>query len=85
MASDGFNFFAWIVFLSFLPFLISLFGRDRRWKGLAMALGLAAMLSSGISDLLTSLCWFGAWAGAVLAILARFNLIKEQRTGDLDW
>jgi hypothetical protein len=84
MASVEFNFAAFIFFLWFLPFLVSLLGRDRRWKGLALALCLATMLSSS-SDLLTNLCWFGAWVCAVLAILVRFNLIKEQRSADLDW
>jgi hypothetical protein len=84
MASVEFNFAALIFFLWFLPFLVSLLGRDRRWKGLALALCLATMLSSS-SDLLTTLCWLGAWMGAVLAILARLNLIKEQRSCDLDW
>ena len=84
MASVEFNFAALMFFLWFLPFLVSLLGRDRRWKGLALALCLATMLSSS-SDLLTTLCWLGAWVGAVLAILARLNLIKEQRSSDLDW
>ena len=84
MASVEFNFAALIFFLWFLPFLVSLLGRDRRWKGLALALCLATMLSSS-SDLLTSLCWLGAWVCAVLAILVRFNLIKEQRSNNVDW
>jgi predicted membrane-bound mannosyltransferase len=79
------DFFAALIFFLFLPFLVSLLGRDRRWKGLAPALCLATMLSSPSSDLLANLFWFGAWVGAVLAILARFNLIKEQRSSDLDW
>jgi len=85
MASVEFNFAAVIFFFLFLPFLVSLLGRDRRWKGLAMALCLAAMLSGPSSDLLATLCWLGAWICAVLAILARFNLIRERPSSDLDW
>ena len=85
MASVEFNFAAVMFFVLFLPFLISLLGRDRRWKGLAMAMCLAALLSAPSSDFLSALCWFGAWVGTVLAMLARFNLIKEQRSSDLDW
>ncbi|HEY2249242.1 MAG TPA: hypothetical protein VGH70_17505 [Bradyrhizobium sp.] len=72
VTQDGFNFFAWLLFIWYLPFLVALFGRDRRWKGLTLALCLAAMLATNV-DVLTTLCWIGAWASAILAILARLR------------
>ena len=61
----------WLVL--FLPVIVSLFGRDSRWKGLALALCIGAMLSSPSSDFLANVFWFGAWACAILSIVAWFR------------
>src|SRR5215208_3158400 len=57
----------------FLPLIVSLFGRDSRWKGLALALCIAAMLSSPSSDFLANVFWLGAWACAILSIVPWFR------------
>lgn len=68
-----FNFALMIFFLCFLPAIVSLFGRDSRWKGLSLGLCVATMLSVTGSDLLSSAFWLGAWGAAIVAIVTRFR------------
>jgi hypothetical protein len=74
------HFWLLIFFLWFLPFIVAPFGRDSRWKGLAMALCLATMLASPGSDILTAVFWLGAWVSAMLAIAAWFRPKVESRS-----
>ncbi len=67
------NFGLLIFFMWFLPFFVSMFGRNPRLKGLTMALCLATMLSSPTSDILANVFWFAAWVSAIAAILAWFR------------
>lgn len=56
----------------FLPFIVSLFGRDARLKVAALALCIGALLLSGF-DSLQFASWVAACACAGLAIRARIK------------
>ena len=75
----AFNFAFMIFFVCFLPFIVSLFGRDSRWKGLAVALCIASLLAGPSSDNLAAVFWFGAWVSAILAIAAWFRPRVDRR------
>jgi hypothetical protein len=64
-------FYRFTFFLLYLPFFIALAGRrDKRWKGLALALCIAAMLSlSGGPGFWLVLLWLGALFSALMAIM----------------
>ena len=77
---DRWEGFGYVVFASIvvpsLPFIVSLFGRDLRWKGVALGFGFATLFLVGFEWLMAA-CWIGAWIAAALAIRAR--RIREVR------
>lgn len=70
---DGFGYVVFgMLLVLFLPFMISLFGRDARLKGAALALCIGALLLTG-SDSLQFASWVAACACAGLAIRERLK------------
>lgn len=77
---DSWTGFGYVVFgtllVTFLPFILSLFGRDARLKVAALALCLGALLLVGF-EVMQAVCWVGACVFAGLAIRARIKLKGE--------
>jgi hypothetical protein len=79
---DGFGFVVFgMLLVPFLPFLVSLFGREPRWKVLSLALCIATLLVTGF-DVLMLLCWAGACVFAGLAIRSRVKAKAAGAAGD---
>lgn len=77
---DRWNGFGYVVFgmllVLFLPFIVSLFGRDARLKAAALVLCIGALLLTGF-DSLQFASWVAACACACLAIRARIKAKAE--------
>ena len=80
---DSWTGFGYVVFgtllLLFLPFVVALFGRDARWKVLALGLCIATLLLTGF-DVPMIACWLGACVCAGLAIRARIKAKAAEST-----
>lgn len=70
----GFGYFVFgVFFILFLPFMVSLFGREARWKLLSLLLCIVCIATPMLtaSDVPMLLTWGSAWVFAGLAIRAR--------------
>jgi hypothetical protein len=68
---DGFGYVvAASIVVPFLPFLVSLLGRDLRYKGAALGSGFAALFLVEY-EMLRLACWIAGWVFALLAVHAR--------------
>lgn len=88
---DSWSGFGYVVFgkllVLFLPFIVSLLGRDARLKVAALALCIGALLLTGF-DSLQFVSWVGACAFAGLAvragIKAKIDRIKASKASASD-
>ena len=78
---DGFGYVVVAsIVLPFLPFLISLVGRDLRYKGAALGFGFAALFLVEY-EMLRLACWIVGWLFAVLAVHARKQMQGDRPAG----
>jgi hypothetical protein len=79
MGSDNWDGFGYCVlgigFAMFLPFVVSLFGRDARWQAISLGFCIATpLLLLNSHDVLMLLSWLAAWVFAGVAIWARIKV-----------